>query len=280
MEQITQLLGIMKSLRNSKSGCPWNIKQNFSTIAPYTIEEAYEVANAIAKNDMNELCLELGDLLFQVVYHSELAYEQGFFNFEDVTQKLNEKLIRRHPHVFGNTEGINSGVTGYEVTDPNAQSAAWDAITKQENLDKKGTAKKDKAAKECGLLSGINHAMPSLARAQKLQDRAATVGFDWNKTQAIVDKIKEELCEAEEEINSKIQDIERIEDEIGDVLFACVNLARHFKIDSEAAVRKTNAKFERRFAYIEKSLKTQGIDLQDATLEVMDKLWNEAKIYN
>ena len=280
MEQITQLLGIMKSLRNLKSGCPWNIEQNFSTIAPYTIEEAYEVANAIAKNDMNELCLELGDLLFQVVYHSELAYEQGFFNFEDVTQKLNEKLIRRHPHVFGNTEGINSGVTGYEVTDPNAQSAAWDAIKRQENLDKKDTAKKDKAVKEYGLLSGINHTMPSLARAQKLQDRAATVGFDWNKTQAIVDKIKEELCEAEEEINSKIQDIERIEDEIGDVLFACVNLARHFKIDSEAAVRKTNAKFERRFAYIEKSLKTQGIDLQDATLEVMDKLWNEAKIYN
>lgn len=262
MEQMNQLLEIMNSLRNPDSGCPWDIEQNFSTIAPYTVEEAYEVADAIARDDMDELCSELGDLLFQVVYHSQMADEQGFFNFREVAENINEKLIRRHPHVFGDSE----------VADAATQSIAWEAIKTQERLAKKG-----KAGQVQGLLNGINQAMPALARAQKLQSRAATVGFDWNETQTVLDKIKEELTEVEEEINSETQNAEKIEDEIGDLLFTCVNLARHFHIDSESAVRKTNRKFERRFAYIEDSLREQGTDMRDATLEIMDKLWDEAK---
>ncbi len=262
MEQMNQLLEIMKSLRNPDSGCPWDIEQKFSTIAPYTIEEAYEVADAVARDDMDELCSELGDLLFQVVYHSQMADEKGLFNFRDVTENINEKLIRRHPHVFAESE----------ITDAKTQSIAWEAIKTQERL-----SKQEKAGQEQGLLGGINKAMPALARAQKLQSRAATVGFDWHETQTVLDKIKEELEEVEEEINSETQSVEKIEDEIGDLLFTCVNLARHFSIDSESAVRKTNAKFEKRFAHIENTLKDQGTNLRDATLEMMDKLWNEAK---
>lgn len=263
MEQINQLLEIMKSLRNPDSGCPWDIEQNFSTIAPYTIEEAYEVVDAIARDDTEGLCLELGDLLFQVVYHSQLADEKNLFNFKDVIEKINKKLIRRHPHVFGESK----------ITDAKAQSIVWEAIKRQERLDKHANSGESE-----GVLDGINQAMPGLSRAQKLQNRAATVGFDWDNTQAVLDKIKEEFREVEEEINSDIQNVEKIEDEIGDLLFACVNLARHFKIDSEFAVRKTNRKFEKRFSYIERSLKEQGIDLNDATLGVMDQLWDEAKI--
>jgi len=267
MEHMNQLLEIMKSLRNPDGGCPWDIEQKFSTIVPYTIEEAYEVADAIARDDMDELCSELGDLLFQVVYHSQMADEQGFFNFRDVTENINEKLIRRHPHVFGESE----------ITDTKTQSIAWEAIKTQERSGKQGKADQEQGLQQEKLLDGINQAMPSLARAQKLQNRAATVGFDWNETQAVLDKIKEELEEVEEEINSETQDVEKIEDEIGDLLFTCVNLARHFSIDCETAVRKTNRKFERRFAYIEHALRDQGTDLRDATLEIMDKLWNEAK---
>lgn len=263
MEHMNQLLEIMKSLRDPDSGCPWDIEQNFSTIAPYTIEEAYEVADAIARDNMEELCSELGDLLFQVVYHSQLADEQGFFNIRDVTENINEKLIRRHPHVFGDAV----------ITDAKAQSIAWEAIKKQERLNKQKNAEKEE-----GLLYGIKQAMPSLARAQKLQDRVSTVGFDWNDVQAVLNKIREEFDEVEKEINSETQNAEKIEGEIGDLLFACVNLARHFRIDSESAVRKTNAKFERRFAYVENSLRDQGTDLRDATLEMMDKLWDEAKV--
>ncbi|RKZ49077.1 MAG: nucleoside triphosphate pyrophosphohydrolase, partial [Gammaproteobacteria bacterium] len=236
MEHMNQLLGIMKSLRDPDGGCPWDIEQKFSTIAPYTIEEAYEVADAITRDDMDGLCSELGDLLFQVVYHAQLADEQGFFDFNGVTEKINEKLIRRHPHVFANTE----------ITDAKAQSIAWEAIKAQERLDKQGKADQEDGLQQEKLLGGINQAMPSLSRAQKLQDRAATVGFDWNDPQAVLDKIKEEIMEVEEEIDSETRNAEKIEDEIGDLLFACVNLARHFKIDSESAVRKTNKKFERR----------------------------------
>jgi len=262
MEHMNQLLKIMKSLRDPNSGCPWDVEQKFSTIAPYTIEEAYEVADAIARNDMDGLCSELGDLLFQVVYHSQLADEKEFFNFKDVTERINDKLIRRHPHVFAETE----------ITDAKAQTIAWEAIKKQERLDKQ-----EEGLQQENLLGGINQAMPSLSRAQKLQERAATVGFDWNDPQAVLDKIKEELKEVEEEINSETLNTEKIEGEIGDLLFACVNLARHFRIDSESALRRTNRKFEKRFAYIEHSLKDQGIDLHDTTLEILDRLWNEAK---
>ena len=252
----------MKSLRDPENGCPWDLEQNFSTIAPYTLEEAYEVADAITRDDMNNLCSELGDLLFQVVYHSQLADELGLFNFYDVTLRINEKLIHRHPHVFGESK----------ITDAKAQSIAWDRIKREEKSESKHVTNQDN-----GVLDGINKAMPALARAQKLQNRAATVGFDWNDIQAVLDKIKEELDEVETEINSDFRNIKKIEDEIGDLIFSCVNLARHFQIDSESALRKTNKKFEKRFAFIESSLAEQGIDLNEATLDIMDQLWNEAK---
>jgi ATP diphosphatase len=262
MDQINKLLEIMKSLRDPENGCPWDLEQNFSTIAPYTLEEAYEVADAISRDDMNDLCSELGDLLFQVIYHSQLADEQDAFNFEDVTSKINEKLIRRHPHVFGESK----------ITDAKAQSISWEVIKRQERSEAKADTVHDN-----GLLGGINKAMPALARAQKLQNRAATVGFDWSDIQAVLDKIKEEFDEVEAEINSEPRDTKKIEDEIGDLIFSCVNLARHFQIDSESALRKTNEKFETRFAFIESSLAEQGSDLSQATLEIMDELWNESK---
>lgn len=262
MEHINKLLDIMKSLRDPENGCPWDLEQNFSTIAPYTLEEAYEVADAITRDDMNNLCSELGDLLFQVIYHSQLADEQGLFNFNDVALKINEKLIHRHPHVFGKSK----------ITDAKAQSIAWDAIKRQERLEGKAVTDQNK-----GLLDGINKVMPALARAQKLQNRAATVGFDWNDIQSVLDKVKEEFDEVEAEINSEFRNTKKIEDEIGDLIFSCVNLARHFQVDSESALRRTNKKFEKRFAFIESSLVEQGIDLNEATLEIMDQLWNEAK---
>ena len=252
----------MKSLRDPETGCPWDLEQNFSTIAPYTLEEAYEVADAISRDDMNNLCSELGDLLFQVIYHSQLAEEQGLFNFNDVALKINEKLIRRHPHVFGDSKMI----------DAKSQPIAWEAIKRQERLEGKAITTQGN-----GLLDGINKSIPALARAQKLQNRAATVGFDWNDVQAVLDKIKEEFDEVEAEINSEFRITKKIEDEIGDLIFSCVNLARQFQIDSESALRNTNKKFEKRFAYIENSLLEQGIELNEATLEIMDQLWNEAK---
>ena len=266
MEHITKLLGIMRSLRDPENGCPWDIEQNFSTIAPYTLEEAYEVADAIARNDMNDLCSELGDLLFQVVYHSQLAEEKGFFNFEDVTGKINEKLIHRHPHVFGIAE----------IEDAKSQTIVWEDIKRQERLEKQADTEPDPYS-STGLLDGINQAMPAVARAQKLQNRAATVGFDWIDVQPVLDKIKEELNEVEEEINSEFRNTEKISDEIGDLIFTCVNLARHFQIDSESALRKTNEKFEKRFGFIERALTEQGSNLIDATIEELDRLWNEAK---
>jgi len=252
----------MKSLRDPETGCPWDLEQNFSTIAPYTLEEAYEVADAISRDDMNNLCSELGDLLFQVIYHSQLAEEQGLFNFNDVALKINKKLIRRHPHVFGDSKMI----------DAKSQSIAWEAIKRQERLEGKAITTQGN-----GLLDGINKSIPALARAQKLQNRAATVGFDWDDIQSVLDKIKEEFDEVEAEINSEFRNTKKIEDEIGDLIFSCVNLARQFQIDSESALRNTNKKFEKRFAYIENSLLEQGIELNEATLEIMDQLWNEAK---
>ena len=266
MEYITKLLDIMKSLRDPETGCPWDIEQKFSTIAPYTLEEAYEVVDAIARNDMNELCSELGDLLFQVVYHSQLAEESGFFNFKDVTEKINEKLIHRHPHVFGNVG----------IADAKSQSIAWENIKRQERIEKQEDTDSDPYL-DVGLLDGINRTMPALARAQKLQNRAATVGFDWASVQPVLDKIREELNEVEEEINSEFQNTEKIADEIGDLIFTCVNLARHFQINSESALRKTNEKFEKRFSFIERTLAEQGSNLYEAELEEMDRLWDEAK---
>lgn len=255
---MVELLDIMKALRDPEQGDAWVCGQNFANIAPFTIEEAYEVADAISRDDMDSLCLELGDLLFQVVYHAQLAAEQGFFDFQDVVTKINDKLTCRHPHVFGDADS----------PDAKSQLSIWENIKKQERAHN---------AANSGLLDGVAQAMPALARAQKLQVRAATVGFDWQHAQPILDKIREEINEVEAELNSEKLDVKKLEDEIGDLLFACVNLSRHFSLNAESVAHKASKKFEQRFAFIEQALLDQGSNLNEASLELMDNLWGEAK---
>jgi MazG family protein len=277
MTQINSLLSIMARLRDKNGGCPWDLEQNFATIAPYTIEEAYEVAEAIAKGDRTELRDELGDLLLQVVFHSQMASEEGSFSFADVVQSICDKMVRRHPHVFSDAE----------IKTAEAQTANWEIIKEQERAAKKSER----------TLADVPAALPALMRAQKLQARAARVGFDWPDTRGVVAKIKEELAEVEEVLalshperseesqprqNSSAtpqNDIikERLTEELGDLLFAVTNLARFVGADAETAVRDTNAKFTRRFEYIEDALKAKGIAIKDASLDDMETLWNEAK---
>jgi nucleoside triphosphate diphosphatase len=261
---IGRLLEIMAALRTPKTGCPWDLAQNFSTIAPYTLEEAYEVADAIARNDMADLKEELGDLLLQVVYHARMAEEQGAFTFGDVVQAITEKMIRRHPHVFGDMAGE------FQAQGPQAVEGLWERIKAQEKQDK---AARNSAAAE-GALAGVPATLPALTRALKLQAKASKVGFDWNDPRAVLRKIREEADEIEAELDAAPQDAAA---EVGDLLFAAVNLARHLRADPEAVLRQTNRKFERRFASIEQALAARGKVPQDATLEEMDALWDEAK---
>jgi ATP diphosphatase len=262
---ISKLLDIMAALRTSGSGCPWDLEQTFATIAPYTIEEAYEVADAIARNDLDDLKEELGDFLFQVVFHARMAEEQGAFAFDDVVDAICTKLIRRHPHVFGNKAGK---LTPAEVKD------AWERIKAEEKAERAG--RNPKAANEqSGLLSSVKAGQPALLRALELQRKASTVGFDWNDPRAVLAKIREEADEIEAALDSKDQ--AHIAAETGDLLFAVVNLARHANADPELALRGANAKFERRFAYIERSLAARDRSPKEASLVEMDALWNEAK---
>jgi ATP diphosphatase len=250
---IVQLLAIMRRLREP-GGCPWDREQTFATIAPYTIEEAYEVASAIADKDWKALPGELGDLLLQVVFHARMAEEAGLFDFGDVVEAITAKMIRRHPHVFG-------GETA--KADAEAQKAWWEELKTAE-----------RAAKgHASLLDGVASALPALMRAEKLQGRAASVGFDWNNPHTVVDKIAEEAREVVEAGN----DSEQREEEIGDLLFAIANLARHLKVDPEAALRAANAKFTRRFGFIEASLAAQGRQPGQASLPEMEALWQAAK---
>jgi ATP diphosphatase len=253
---IGRLIEIMAALRHPDTGCPWDFEQSFATIAPYTIEEAYEVADAIARGSLPDLRDEAGDLLLQSVYYAQLAQEIGAFAFGDIVEAVTAKMIRRHPHVFGGTAAANA----------DAVMGAWDK-TKAEERRKRGG--------EGGLLGDIPLALPALARAAKLQRRAAGVGFDWNDPAAVVAKIREELAEVEAEIAAADKD--RAAGEIGDLLFAVTNLARHLKIDPEAALRGANAKFERRFGHIERSVTDAGGKLAEAGLDEMERLWNEAK---
>ncbi len=250
------LLEIMARLRNPEGGCPWDIEQNFATIAPYTIEEAYEVADAITRGDMANLREELGDLLLQVVFHSQMAQEAGLFTFEEVAQAIADKMVARHPHVFSDAE----------ITSAAAQTENWETLKAAER------AKKQEGA---SVLADVPAALPALMRAQKLQKRAARVGFDWPDVGGVIAKIREELDEVEQAIAEGARD--HIEDELGDVLFAVTNLARFMDIDSEEALRRTNHKFTRRFQHIEAELAKQNIALRDAGLEQMERLWNEAK---
>jgi MazG family protein len=260
---ITALIEIMRRLREPGSGCPWDLEQTFATIAPYTIEEAYEVADAISRGDMGDLKEELGDLLLQVVYHAQMANEQGSFDFGDVVQAITAKMIRRHPHVFGDDAARSAG----------AAKGFWERAKAAE----KAELGKSEAV---GLLDAVPLALPALARAVKLQGKAAEVGFDWPSLKPVVDKLKEELGELEAALACKdLHERSRahIEEEFGDMLFVLANVARHLRLDPEAALRSANAKFERRFRYIERQLAAKGKRPTDSSLEEMDALWNQAK---
>ena len=263
-DQIARLIAIMAALRTPQTGCPWDLEQTFATIAPYTIEEAYEVADAIARGDLDDLCEELGDLLLQVVFHARMAQEQGAFDAADVIAGICDKMIRRHPHVFAQTL----------AADAQAVTQSWASIKALENAER--AARKglnpDAAA---SLLSHVKTGAPSLARALALQAKASEVGFDWNNPMAVLAKIREELDEVESALQAR--DMQQAGEEVGDILFAAVNLARHVKADPDAMLRATNLKFERRFHSIERALQSRGQGFSDVTLDEMEALWVAAK---
>jgi ATP diphosphatase len=263
---ISRLIEVMAALRTPVTGCPWDLEQNFATIAPYTIEEAYEVADAIARGDLDDLRDELGDLLLQVVYHARMAEEQNAFAFGDVVEGVTRKMIRRHPHVFGDENGV---VTSGHVAEN------WDRIKAEEKAERAARRPPEEVSHK-SLLSNVKVGQPALTRAMELQRKASTVGFDWNDPRAVLHKIREEADEIEAALDRG--DAVELAAETGDLLFALVNLARHVGADPEAALRGTNAKFERRFAYIERALAAKGRSLEDASLVEMDALWNEAKV--
>ena len=258
---IKRLIEIMAALRDKEAGCPWDIEQTFATIAPYTIEEAYEVAEAIAQNDMGELRDELGDLLLQVVYHAQLAEEIGAFAFPDVVEAITTKMIRRHPHVFGDETAKAAGHA----------KEVWERVKAEEKRER---GKTQPAVKS--VLDGVPFALPALIRAVKLQQKASTVGFDWNDPKAVLAKLREELAEIEAEIDGGTHD--RLEDEVGDLLFAAANLARHLNVDADQALRRTNTKFVKRFGAIEGALAADGRRPAEATLNEMEVLWQKAKV--
>jgi ATP diphosphatase len=265
---ITRLLEIMAALRTPGTGYPWDLEQDFASIAPYTLEEAYEVVDAIERGDLADLRDELGDLLLQVVFHARMAEEKGAFAFADVVEAITKKLIRRHPHVFGSTRGLS----------PEQVKSLWDSIKAQEKADRRVEREKmgqSPEAHDAGFLGGIPTALPALTRAQKLTAKAAKVGFDWPEPSQVIDKIHEELEEVKEASSTGNRDM--IEDEIGDLLFSVTNLARHYGIDPERALRRTNAKFERRFRAVEEALGKQDRSLDEASLEEMEGLWVAAK---
>ncbi len=262
---IKGLLEIMAALRTPGTGCPWDLEQNFASIAPYTIEEAYEVVDAIARGDLDDLCDELGDLLLQVVFHARMAEEQNAFAFGDVVEAISRKMIRRHPHVFADKDGK---LTPSHVKDN------WDRIKAEEKAERAARRPPEKTMQK-SLLSGIKAGQPALTRAMELQRKASSVGFDWNDPRAVLHKIREEADEIEAALDHG--DAGKLADETGDLLFALVNLARHVGADPEMALRGTNAKFERRFGHIERALAAQGRALESASLAEMDALWNEAK---
>jgi nucleoside triphosphate diphosphatase len=282
---IGRLIEIMAALRTPVTGCPWDLAQSFETIAPYTIEEAYEVADAIARRDLVDLKEELGDLLLQAVYHSRLAEEEGAFAFGDVVEAVTKKMIRRHPHVFGDGTARN----------PADVNAIWDKIKAEERAEKaaerarKSSTDRPSLGEPASTLTGVPLTLPALTRAIKLQDKAAKVGFDWPDLQPVFEKLKEEIAEFEEVAlphdprgasGGQLDEGESpdaIKEEFGDMLFVMANIARHLKLDPEAALRAANEKFVRRFAHIERVLSERGKSPAQSTLEEMDALWDEAK---
>lgn len=264
---ISRLIEIMGALRAPETGCPWDIVQTFETIKPYTIEEAYEVADAIERNDMDDLCEELGDLLLQVVFHSRIAEEMGAFSFGDVVHAVTSKMIRRHPHVFAVSDADT----------PESVKLQWDQIKaaeKRERLERRASRGVSEYPK-AGFLGSIQRSQPALTEALKLQEQAARVGFDWSAAEPILDKIEEEIGELRQALAEGRS--ESISDELGDLIFAMVNIGRHVKVDAENALRGTNTKFRRRFRHIETSLAASGETLEAASLERMEELWQAAK---
>jgi ATP diphosphatase len=255
LSPLERLLDIMGCLRHPTTGCAWDLEQTYATIAPYTIEEAYEVADAIARDDMTALREELGDLLMQVVFHAQMAREEGLFSFQDVAETVADKMVARHPHVFGDAE----------VRTAAAVAERWEKLKEKERATKGDTS----------ALAGVALGLPALMRAYKLQSRAARVGFDWETPAQVYAKLSEEMGELNMALQAGAPDA--IEDEIGDLLFSVVNLARHLNVDPEVALRRSNAKFERRFHHVETRLAAQGQSPKTATLAQMDALWNEAK---
>lgn len=267
MYQLDDLLHLMARLRDPRHGCPWDLKQSYATIVPYTLEEAYEVADAIERGDFEHLPGELGDLLFQVVYYSQLAREEGRFEFAQVVDGITAKLIRRHPHVF--PDGDLYGAPDAAKLEEAAVKQRWEELKAEER------ARKAAAPEQLSLLDDVPGALPALSRAVKLQKRAAQVGFDWPEALPVVDKLREELDEVLEAMSEN--DAEAIAEEIGDLLFVVTNLARHLKVDPEGALRAANGKFERRFRYIEQALREAGRPIENCSLDELDALWGEAK---
>ncbi|WP_220813028.1 nucleoside triphosphate pyrophosphohydrolase [Pseudomonas paralcaligenes] len=264
---LDDLLHLMARLRDPRHGCPWDLKQSYATIVPHTLEEAYEVADAIERGDFDHLPGELGDLLFQVVYYSQLAKEEGRFEFAAVVDGITRKLVRRHPHVF--PDGDLYGAPDMARLEEAAIKQRWEEIKAEERAEKAA------APEQLSLLDDVPQALPALSRAAKLQKRAAQVGFDWPEALPVVDKLREELDEVLEAMSEN--DAEAIAEEVGDLLFVAVNLARHLKVDPETALRAANNKFERRFHYIEQALRDTGRPIENCSLEEMDALWGEAK---
>ena len=285
---LDRLIRIMARLRDPDGGCPWDVEQTFATIAPHTIEEAYEVADAIERGDMGALRDELGDLLLQSVFHAQMARELGHFDFDDVARAISDKLVRRHPHVFGDEV----------VADSQAQTRAWERHKAAERdargAERARASQVRRAARKtarASVLDGVAIALPALVRALKLQDRAARVGFDWNAPEDVLDKIEEEIAELRHEMDGArpsppdqvrgsarpTKDDARLADELGDILFACANLARKLGMDPESVLRRGNAKFERRFHAMESLAARQGRRLEDLGLEGMEALWQSAK---
>jgi tetrapyrrole methylase family protein/MazG family protein/ATP diphosphatase len=254
---IARLLAIMARLRDPDSGCAWDLEQTFATIAPYTVEEAYEVADAIQRGAMGDLVEELGDLLLQVVFHAQMAKEAGLFDFDDVARSIAAKMVRRHPHVFGDANARTA----------RQQTEAWEEIKARE--------RSAKASRPAGVLDDVAMALPALTRAVKLSRRAARVGFAWPSIDGVMDKLREEVAELEAEVAAG--DLTKARQELGDVLFVCANIARELEVDPEDALRETNAKFVRRFGYIERTLAARGASPWDSNLAEMDALWEEAK---
>jgi nucleoside triphosphate diphosphatase len=265
--EIRRLIDIMAALRDPVHGCPWDIEQTFASIAPFTLEEAYEVADAIERVATEDLREELGDLLLQVVFHARMAEEAGLFDFGGVVEAITAKLVRRHPHVFGDAKALSS-------EDVKTLWGRIKADEKRAKLASSASGGQPQAAKSSAL-DGVPLALPALSRAIKLQEKAGKVGFDWNDVRAVLDKIREEIAEVEAEIANGSE--QALSDEVGDLLFATVNLARHLKVDPEGALRGASAKFERRFAHIENRLAEAGQTPESATLDEMEGLWAEAK---